>query len=171
MNLKANDHLLLVFGEKIGAQVVRVVEEAEPKFDDNRTDVTLQAVPFLIIAAVALLRVAKTALDTQIPSLEKDPSKAAVVQWMEQVNDFVLRGLENLSLGNYPPIHKEYFSHDRIYNFLVKLVKPTPAMANAIRPFAPLFAYGPSCTKRRNGPPPLGRNPMEHTGPIRRCWK
>ena len=149
LNLKANDHLLLVFGEEVGAQVVRVVEEAEAKFKENRTDVTLQAVPFLIIAALALLRVGKTALDTQIASLEKDPSKAAVLEWVEKVNDLVLKGIENLALGNYPPIDEEYFSHDRMYSFLATLVDPAPAMANAIRPFTPLFATAPRPTTKR----------------------
>jgi hypothetical protein len=97
LNLKANEPPLACLGEEIGAQVVRVVEGAEPEFNDNRTDVTLQAVPFLIIAALALLRVGKTALDTQIASLKKDPSQAAVLEWVEKVNDLVLQGIENLA--------------------------------------------------------------------------
>ncbi|HEX4708654.1 MAG TPA: putative baseplate assembly protein [Candidatus Udaeobacter sp.] len=171
LNLKANDHLLLVFGEEIGAQVVRVVEGAEPKFDENRTDVTLQAVPFLIIAALALLRVGKTALDTQIPLLEKDQSKSAVVKRVEEVNDFVLKGIENLALGNYPPIDQEYFSHERIYSFLATLVNPTPAMAKTIRPFTPLFATkARASTKRRKTaavapPPPEESNGTPWTDP------
>jgi predicted phage baseplate assembly protein len=166
LNLKANDNLLLVFGEKIGEQVVRVVEEAEPKFKENRTDVTLQAVPFLIIAALALLRVGKTALDTQIQSLEKDPSKAAVVEWVEKVNDLVLKGIENLALGNYPPIDQEYFSHERIYSFLATLVNPARAMANAIRPFAPLFANAPrpKTKRKRSAAAAAAAAPVESNG-------
>jgi predicted phage baseplate assembly protein len=166
LNLKANDNLLLVFGEKIGEQVMRVVEEAEPKFKENRTDVTLQAVPFLIIAALALLRVGKTALDTQIQSLEKDPSKAAVIEWVEKVNDLVLKGIENLALGNYPPIDQEYFSHERIYSFLATLVNPARAMANAIRPFAPLFANAPrpKTKRKRSAAAAAAAAPVESNG-------
>ena len=117
-NLKPNDPILLIFGDDVGEQVVRFTKELKVNFQSDRTEVTLQEVPFLIIAAVELLRVALSWLDKRLLETAKDsplPSK------FEGVRNALRKVMENLTLGDYPPLHITYFNHGRIYRTLASI--------------------------------------------------
>ena len=74
LNLKPNDPILLVFGDEIGEQVMRGVQEATTQIDEKRTEVKLQAVPILVVTTVIGLRTVKDALEEQfrekVPTLQ-----------------------------------------------------------------------------------------------------
>jgi predicted phage baseplate assembly protein len=152
LSLKPNDRLLFVFGEEPSEQVMRNVQEARAQFDEKRTEVTLHAVPFLVVAAVALLRTAKAALDHQIQLITPDPSTESLIEGMERVRDRVQTVIENLVLGNYPPIDAAYFSHDRIYGFQTRIAALARlAVAVPRDAINQLFSGPPRTGARRRG--------------------
>jgi len=116
LNLKPNDRLLFVFSDHVGEVVMRSVQEAKAQFEQNRTEVTLQPVPFLVIAAVALLRTGAGALENQM-NIAGAEGKAHLVQQLETARTSIEGMIENVVLGNYPPIDAAYFNHDRIYGY------------------------------------------------------
>lgn len=117
-NLKQNDPLLLVYGDEAGRRIIRLAQEVRPDSKHDLTEVTLQETPFLVIAAVDLLRFAVADLSQRLQNGEADVS---VLSWFEQVHTLAARILENISLGNFPPVHTDYFSHERIYQYLKDL--------------------------------------------------
>ena len=130
-NLKPNDPLLLVFGSDIGDRIVRTVQEVNPVPEQDRTHVTLQETPFLVIAAVDVFRITIAALNQRLKNAQaSEPSSI----WFEGLRDGLGIVFENLSLGNYPPLHTVYFSHDRIYRFLKSPARTTaPQFLSAFR--------------------------------------
>ncbi len=116
LNLKHNDRLLLVFGDRTGQRAVRVVQETKVDFENKCTEVFLENVPVAIIIAARLVHVAIAAIDEQLPSA------GSVAQALETLRDTWLNPLlDNLMLGNYPNVDAEYFSNARIY-FALKSV-------------------------------------------------
>ncbi len=115
LNFKPNDRILLVFGDEPGEKVMRRILEATDQFTTNQTEATLHPVPFLVIAAVELLRTAKTALDSQIQLARSAGASDPLIPQMESISDVVQMALDTLVLDNYPPIDEAYLNHDRIY--------------------------------------------------------
>lgn len=117
-NLKPNEPLLLVFGQTSGERVLRRVLEVQAQAEQERTQVTLQPVPFLIIAGVALLRLAISTLNHELAKAELEEG--------HQINDLVDLGetlqvvLENLLLGNYPPLQEDNFTHELVYGLIAE---------------------------------------------------
>lgn len=112
--LKENDALLLVFGNQQGEQVLRQVQGLEPYPDLGLTRVNLQEVPFLIVQAVAILRAVIANLSKQLA----EESDAAKAELLENILKMLRPQLESFCLGEYPPLSEDYFSHQRIYEFL-----------------------------------------------------
>lgn len=152
LNLKTNDRLLFVFSEAQGEQVMRRVQATKPLFDSNRTEVTLQPVPFLIVAAVALLRVALAAIEKQLAMAAANKLSANLINWLETARDAVKTILENIVLDNYPPIEADFFSHDRLYGSNARAVAIARLMPTAQRAeINRLFSTPARATTKRRG--------------------
>jgi baseplate J-like protein len=148
-NLKANDRLLLVFGEEPTRQVIRSVQKVTAQSDENRTEVSLQPVPLIVIGIVAVLRSIISALKTTMQFYDYAVVDGMLDETYNQLNTL----LENFLLGNYPPIDSSYFSHLRIYQFLSLFTEPTAKLREvgltAREQFSDLFTPRSTSTRAR----------------------
>ena len=119
-NLKPNDPLLLIFDDEISHQVLRSVEKVSPVFDQNYTEVSLQSVPALVPILADWLQKAVDLLNKYLPEIKTNSTRVVYAPRLEQLLHFLLRILENLRLGNDPPVLSK-LSRNRIYNLLALL--------------------------------------------------
>ncbi len=114
-NLKANDRLLLVFGPERLQQVLRRIKEVLPEPEAQRTEVSLQAVPYLVAALVPLLFKFAKALRAFSDDHKLGSSDSGLVALYQNAVELII---ENIQLGNSPPLTPEYFTHQRLYSLL-----------------------------------------------------
>ncbi len=114
-NLKDNDRLLLVFGPERLQQVLRRVKEVLPQPELQRSGVSLHTVPYLVAGFVPLLFEFLKVLRAFSEEHELDRGNSQLVALFQAAVEFVI---ENIQLGNYPPLTPEYFTHQRLYRLL-----------------------------------------------------
>lgn len=114
-NLKANDRLLLVFGPERLQQVLRRIKEVLPEPEVQRTGVLLQTVPYLVVAFVPLLLKFAKALRDFSDDPKLNTSESRLVALYQNTVELII---ENIQLGNYPPVTPEYFTHQNLYSLL-----------------------------------------------------
>ncbi|MBL8501387.1 MAG: putative baseplate assembly protein [Nitrosomonas sp.] len=120
-NLKSNDPILLVYGEKAGEKILRRTVGQHIDFDNDSTEVLLQEVPFLIGLSIDLMRLITDKLDEVLKDISLDADENGLLQSLDKERPLLQRVLDSQSLGQYPPLHEAYFSHERIYKFFLEL--------------------------------------------------
>jgi hypothetical protein len=113
-NLKVNDKLLFVFGDEPTRQVIRSVQKVTPQSSENRTEVSLVPVPFLVIRVVDALRFGVSYVKE---SMESSIYREIDGYFEPKYKDLTII-LTNFLLGNYPQLDSDFFSHERLYQWL-----------------------------------------------------
>ncbi len=94
LNLKTDDHLLLVFGDEEGNRIIRRVQSSEPLLIDNKTRVVLQ--PILVDqVALAVFKVLELARNNLLSKLPTDNPMYI------QIEKFFKSVLGNIALGSW----------------------------------------------------------------------
>jgi hypothetical protein len=120
-NLKPNDRILLVFGPEPSKQIMRRVKEALPQPEFRRTRVSLQEIPFLVVALTSLLDNVLKTLDAS-----RTIDDAAIYPIVEQI-------IANIQLDNFPPFTPDYFSRSNLY----LLLSGDPEVIEGLTAFVP----------------------------------